>query len=82
METYLDFVAPVLTLLWALICLRIYTMISRENRGQRRLIAIGGALGAALIYLLASSVVTILKAPSAGETPPSDETRIRVQSKP
>ena len=82
MEPYLDFVAPVLTLLWALICLRIYTMISRENRGQRRLIAIGGALGAALIYLLASTVITILKAPSSGEVPLSDESRVRVRTRP
>lgn len=81
METYLDFVAPVLTLLWALICLRIYTMISRENPGQRRLIAIGGSLGAALIYLLGSSVVTILKAPAASDLPPAEEARIRVQTK-
>ena len=80
METYLPIVAPVLTILWALICLRIYTMISAENIVQRRLIAIGGALGSALIYLLASNLVAILKAPSASET--QEEGRVRVQSKP
>ena len=80
METYLPIVAPVLTILWALICLRIYTMISSENIVQRRLIAIGGALGSALIYLLASNLVVILQAPSASET--QEEGRVRVQSKP
>jgi hypothetical protein len=80
METYLPIVAPILTILWALICLRIYTMISSENIVQRRLIAIGGALGSALIYLLASNLVVILQAPSASET--QEEGRVRVQSKP
>jgi hypothetical protein len=65
METYLPIVSPVLTVLWTLICLRIYTMISAENIVQRRLIAIGGALGSAIIYLLASIMVAILQAPSA-----------------
>jgi len=80
---YLPYVAPVLTILWALICLRIYTMISKENAGQRRMIAIGGAVGAALIYILASNVVVILQAPSA--EPPAaatDDGRVKVQMKP
>jgi hypothetical protein len=79
METYLPIVAPVLTILWALICLRIYTMISAENIIQRRLIAIGGAVGAALIYLLASNLVMVLQAPSAADA--QDQGRVRVQSK-
>ena len=77
---YLPYVAPVLTILWALICLRIYTMISKENAGQRRMIAIGGAVGAALIYILASNVVAILQAPSP-EPPKSDDSRVKVQMK-
>lgn len=83
MESYLPYVAPVLTLLWSLVCLRIYTMISKENAGQRRLIAIGGAVGAALIYVLASNVIAILQAPST-EPPPTqaDDTRVKVQMKP
>jgi hypothetical protein len=80
METYLPFVAPVLTLLWSLICLRIYTMISLENAVQRRLIAIGGAVGAALIYILIANVVTILQAPPA-EAPQTDDGRVKVQMK-
>ena len=56
MESYLPIVPYVLTLLWSLICLRIYTMISVENAGQRRLIAIGGSVGAALIFILAAIV--------------------------
>jgi hypothetical protein len=81
METYLPYVAPVLTLLWALICLRLYTMISTENPGQRRLIAIGGAVGAALIYLLATNIVTLLLTPSVQQAPNTEESRIRIQSK-
>ena len=80
MESYLPIVPPVLTLLWALICLRIYTMISVENAGQRRLIAIGGAVGAALIYILAANVTAFLQAPPP-ETPKSDEGRVKVQLK-
>jgi len=80
MESYLPIVPYVLTLLWSLICLRIYTMISVENAGQRRLIAIGGAIGAALIFILASNFVTILQAPSA-EPPKTDDGRVKVQIK-
>lgn len=80
METYLPWTAPVLTTLWALICLRIYTMISVDNPGQRRLIAAGGALGAALIYILASNVTSILQAPPAGP-PQKQEERVKVQMK-
>jgi len=81
MESYLPIVAPVLTVLWALICLRIYTMISAENINQRRLIAMGGALGSALIYLLASQLVLVLQAPSKRDAQPADD-RIRIQAKP
>lgn len=81
MDTYLDIVAPVLTLLWALICLRIYTMISKENPGQRRFIAISGAIGAALIYLLAGSFVAILRTPVAKSSGGEME-RIRIHSNP
>ncbi len=80
MENYLPWTAPVLTTLWALICLRIYTMISIENAGQRRLIAIGGAVGAALIYILASNVVTLLQTP-AQEVPAQENGRVKVQMK-
>lgn len=65
--------APVLTLLWGLMCLRIYTMISRQNPVQRRIIAIGAGLGGALIYIVVSIMVNILKTPSEPEEP-----RIRI----
>jgi hypothetical protein len=84
MESYLSalpYVPPVLTALWALICLRIYTMISTENPGQRRLVAIGGALGAALIYVLASNIITLLQAPVESSQPAASfrEERVKVQ---
>lgn len=80
---YLPYVAPVLTLLWALICLRIYTLISKENSGQRRLIAIGGAVGAALIYVLTSNLVALLQTPTTEPpTPaPGEDGRVKVQMK-
>ncbi len=80
MENYLPIVPYVLTILWALICLRIYTMISVENAGQRRLIAIGGSVGAALIYILAANFVTILQAPPA-EKPAQNDGRVKIQMK-
>ncbi|MBV6501282.1 MAG: hypothetical protein CJBNEKGG_03791 [Prosthecobacter sp.] len=86
MESYLSalpYVPPALTALWALICLRIYTMISTENPGQRRLVAIGGAVGAALIYVLASNIITLLQIPAeAPRSPtPEQEERVKVQLK-
>jgi hypothetical protein len=79
---YLPYVPPVLTILWGLICLRIYTMISKDNPGQRRLIAVGGAVGAALIYVLASNLAALLQAPSSETTEAkSDEGRVKVQMK-
>jgi hypothetical protein len=80
MENFLPIVPYVLTFLWSLICLRIYTMISVENAGQRRMIAIGGAIGAALIFILAANFVTILQAPTE-EPPQKDDGRIKVQMK-
>lgn len=86
MESYLSalpYVPPVLTALWALICLRIYTMISTENPGQRRLVAIGGAVGAALIYVLASNLITLLQVPAVSPGPASaaQQERVKVQLK-
>lgn len=79
---YLPYVAPVLTILWALICLRIYTMISKDNPGQRRLIAIGGAVGAALIYVLASNLAALLQTPSSEPAEAqAEEGRVKVQMK-
>lgn len=57
----------VLSLLWVLLCLRFYTMISRENTWQRRLIAIGAGLGAGLVYILGSMMLTLLNTPSPAE---------------
>jgi Na+-transporting NADH:ubiquinone oxidoreductase subunit NqrD len=77
MEKYLPFVAPVLTVLWLLICLRIYTMISRRNVVQRRVVAIGAGLGAGLVYVVSNLLVSIVRLPE----PESDEERVRVQMK-
>jgi hypothetical protein len=86
MESYLSalpYVPPTLTVLWALICLRIYTMISVDNPGQRRLVAIGGAVGAALIYVLASNIIALLQIPAEAPKPagPGEQERVKVQLK-
>ena len=76
----LEAAIPALCLLWALLCLRFYTLISRDNIWQRRLIAIGAGLGAGLIWLLGSMLLPFL---CHTEPPPStaiesaDEVRIR-----
>ncbi|MEN3941120.1 hypothetical protein WJU23_07495 [Prosthecobacter sp. SYSU 5D2] len=59
----------VLSILWILLCMRFYTAISRENILQRRLIAIGAGLGAGLIYILGSMIITLLNSPMPSETP-------------
>lgn len=76
----LEAAIPALCLLWALLCLRFYTLISRDNIWQRRLIAIGAGLGAGLIWLLGSMLLPWLR---PAEPPPpaaiesADEIRIR-----
>jgi hypothetical protein len=68
----LEAAIPALCLLWALLCLRFYTLISRDNVWQRRLIAIGAGLGAGLIWLLGSLLLPWLRAPES-QPPPAME---------
>ncbi|TDU66525.1 hypothetical protein EI77_03620 [Prosthecobacter fusiformis] len=56
-----------LSALWVLLCMRFYTVIDRENVMQRRLIAIGAGLGAGLIYVLGSMIITLLNTPLPSE---------------
>ena len=58
----LEAAIPAMCLLWALLCLRFYTLISRDNVWQRRLIAIGAGLGAGLIWMLGSLLLPWLRA--------------------
>ena len=62
-----------LCLLWGLLCMRIYALISRENTLQRRLIAIGAGLGAGLIYVVGSILISLVTSPSPVDLPPSAE---------
>jgi hypothetical protein len=79
----LSWVPPVVTILWALICLRLYSMISTENRGQRRLIAVCGAFGAAMIWLLSSNITSLLRLESkpAERAEPSALPRVELRRK-
>jgi hypothetical protein len=62
----------VLCILWMLLCLRFYTVISRQNILQRRLIAISAGLGAGLIYILGSMILTLLHSPLSSAPPPAE----------
>lgn len=46
-----------LCILWGLLCLRFYRLISRQNVFQRRIVAIAGGLGAGLIYILGTMIL-------------------------
>ncbi len=58
------------SVLWLLMCLRFWTMIDRQNKWQRHLIAIAAGIGAGMIYILGSMVWSLLKIPSKHDAPP------------
>lgn len=62
----------VICILWMLLCMRFYTIISRENILQRRLIAIAAGLGAGLIYILGSMILTLLNSSMPTAPPPAE----------
>lgn len=69
-------------ILWLLLCLRCYTFISRDNPWQRRFIAMGAGLGAGLIYLLATMIISVLTAQTSHDTSaPGQSDEVRVQAK-
>ena len=71
-----------LCVLWLLLCLRFYQVIARENVWQRRLIALGGGLGAGLIYVLGTLVMSLLKMPTRSELPAVEQVEdVRIQTR-
>lgn len=66
-----------LCLLWGLLCLRFYVLISKENVGQRRVVAIAGGLGAGLLYVIGTYIAGLLKPAEAGTQPPPAVQEIR-----
>ena len=78
MKFLIPFIPPLMCVLWGLVCLRIYTMISRHNVGQRRLIAIAAGLGAALVYLVTNMLVNYLLAPMP--EPVHEPVRVQLKS--
>jgi hypothetical protein len=58
------------SVLWLLMCLRFWTMIDRQNKWQRHMIAIAAGIGSGMIYILGSMVWTLLKIPSKSDLPP------------
>jgi hypothetical protein len=72
----------IVSVLWLLMCLRFWSMISRENVWQRRLIAIAGGLGAGLIYILGTQVWGVLTKPSPDDMRPIEAAEdIRISPK-
>lgn len=70
----------VLCILWLLLCLRFYTMISRDNVWQRRLLAIAGGLGAGLIYVFGSLLAPLFAPPNdAPAAEAAQEVRIKMR---
>lgn len=61
------------SILWLLMCLRFWTMVSRENFWQRRLIAVAGGLGAGMIYFLGTMIWRIINLPPPEEARPIEE---------
>lgn len=73
---------PVLCILWVLLCLRFYTLISPQNIWQRRFIAIGAGLGAGLLYLLGSMLLPLLEMPDSPSTTPVESVEdVRVKTR-
>lgn len=72
-----------LCVLWMLLCLRFYVLIRSENVWQRRALAVAAGLGAGLIYLLGTMVLSVLKMPGKADAAPVHVLEdIRVQPRP
>ncbi len=66
-----------LCLLWGLLCLRFYVLISKENVGQRRIVAIAAGLGAGLLYVIGTYIAALLGPQGEGTQPPPVEQEVR-----
>jgi hypothetical protein len=67
----------VFCLLWVLMCGRMWWVINPKNVWQRRAIAIGAGLGAAMFYLLGTIIWSSVKQPDEPATPKTgDEVRV------
>ena len=51
----------VASVLWLLMGLRFWLLVGRQNRWQRHLIAIAAAVGAGMIYILGSMILSLLR---------------------
>jgi Na+/melibiose symporter-like transporter len=60
-------------LLWVLMCGRMWWMINAKNVWQRRAIAIGAGLGAAMFYLIGTMVWSSVKPKDSPAQPQSGE---------
>ena len=68
-------------LLWVLMCGRMWWVIDPRNVWQRRAIAIGAGLGAAMFYLLGTTIWSSVKSKEPPVLPKSGE-EVRVKPKP
>lgn len=63
-------------LLWVLMCGRMWWVIGREHVWQRRLIAIGAGLGAAMFYLLGTTIWNSVKPSEPPAAQSGEEIRV------
>jgi len=69
-----------LCVLWMLLCMRFYSVISRDNVWQRRAIAIAAGVGAGLIYFLGSMIVPLLNpAPEEPRIEQMEDIRLKLK---
>lgn len=71
-----EFIILGFSLLWILMCGRMWWVMGRQHVWQRRLIAIGAGLGAAMIYLIGTTVWNSVKRKDPPPPQSSEEIRI------
>ena len=74
-----EFGVVVMAVLWLLMCLRFWLLVGKKNPGQRHLLALAGGLGAGLIYLVGTLLLTLLREPIPQEPEVKSGAEVRVR---
>jgi hypothetical protein len=75
-----EFGVALMAVLWLLMCFRFWLLVGKRNPGQRHLLALAGGLGAGLIYVLGTLLLSLLRepAPAVPELKSGEEVRVRM----